>query len=272
MKAPDHGVSADRSRRREVALPALQAAILGDRRARTTRKACWSTTAIRGISTGRCSILPSYESHVRTDPAWCRILEYYCPGCGTLIEAEYLPPGHPPLHDIELDIDALEGAVERRSSPPQRATSLETGDVPCKPTSDGQGEHDMKRVSVDIGGTFTDCFVAWEGQYIEAKALTTHHNLALGFNEALAHAAANSAWRPRRVLVRGRFGAVRDDARHQRADRAQGPADRRARHGRLRARPSAVRGPRLRRGPARDSRRGRSRRSGARRTARADTD
>jgi hypothetical protein len=23
------------------------------------------------------------------------------------VEAEYLPPGHPPLHDIELDIDAL---------------------------------------------------------------------------------------------------------------------------------------------------------------------
>ena len=43
----------------------------------------------------------------------------------------------------------------------------------------------MKRISVDIGGTFTDCFVAWDGRYIQAKALTTHHNLALGFNEAL---------------------------------------------------------------------------------------
>ncbi|SHE93319.1 N-methylhydantoinase A [Lampropedia hyalina DSM 16112] len=43
----------------------------------------------------------------------------------------------------------------------------------------------MRRVSVDIGGTFTDCFVVWNGQYIETKALTTHHNLALGFNEAL---------------------------------------------------------------------------------------
>ena len=46
----------------------------------------------------------------------------------------------------------------------------------------------MKRVSVDIGGTFTDCFVAWSGKYVEGKALTTHHNLALGFNEALADA------------------------------------------------------------------------------------
>ncbi|MEN5278745.1 hydantoinase/oxoprolinase family protein [Brucella sp. TWI432] len=46
----------------------------------------------------------------------------------------------------------------------------------------------MKRVSVDIGGTFTDCFVVWGQQYIETKALTTHHNLAMGFNEALGKA------------------------------------------------------------------------------------
>ncbi|MDO8341502.1 MAG: hydantoinase/oxoprolinase N-terminal domain-containing protein, partial [Candidatus Woesebacteria bacterium] len=43
----------------------------------------------------------------------------------------------------------------------------------------------MKRVAVDIGGTFTDCFMVWDKHYIESKALTTHHNLALGFREAL---------------------------------------------------------------------------------------
>lgn len=41
------------------------------------------------------------------DPEWCRILEFYCPNCATMFEVEYLPPGHPPTHDIELDIDAL---------------------------------------------------------------------------------------------------------------------------------------------------------------------
>ena len=46
----------------------------------------------------------------------------------------------------------------------------------------------MKRISVDIGGTFTDCFFAWNEHYIESKALTTHHNLALGFNSALENA------------------------------------------------------------------------------------
>jgi len=43
----------------------------------------------------------------------------------------------------------------------------------------------MKRISVDIGGTFSDCFFVWDDIYVESKALTTHHNLALGFNEAL---------------------------------------------------------------------------------------
>ena len=41
------------------------------------------------------------------DPEWCRIVEVYCPGCGTMIENEYTPPGHPITIDIELDIDAL---------------------------------------------------------------------------------------------------------------------------------------------------------------------
>ena len=48
-----------------------------------------------------------YERTYSPDPEWCRILEYYCPQCGTLVEAEYLPPGYPPVHDIEFDIDAL---------------------------------------------------------------------------------------------------------------------------------------------------------------------
>ncbi len=48
-----------------------------------------------------------YARTYSPDPGWCRILEYYCPQCGTMIETEYLPPGHPPLRDIELDIDVL---------------------------------------------------------------------------------------------------------------------------------------------------------------------
>jgi acetophenone carboxylase len=42
----------------------------------------------------------SYTPH----PDWCAIVECYCPGCGVLFDTEYLPPGHPPTHDIEIDL------------------------------------------------------------------------------------------------------------------------------------------------------------------------
>ena len=41
------------------------------------------------------------------DPQWVRIVEFCCPGCGTQMETEYLPPGHPITHDIEIDLDRL---------------------------------------------------------------------------------------------------------------------------------------------------------------------
>ena len=50
---------------------------------------------------------PSAEFNFAPDPEWVRLIEIYCPGCGTLIENEYLPPGHPLTWDIQLDIDAL---------------------------------------------------------------------------------------------------------------------------------------------------------------------
>ena len=40
-------------------------------------------------------------------PDWCRIVEFYCPGCAVMFDVEYLPPGHPITHDIELDLDAI---------------------------------------------------------------------------------------------------------------------------------------------------------------------
>ncbi|TAK33945.1 MAG: acetophenone carboxylase [Chloroflexota bacterium] len=49
------------------------------------------------------------------DPEWCRLVEFYCPGCGVMVENEYLPPGHPLTRDIELDIDALKAKHGARS-------------------------------------------------------------------------------------------------------------------------------------------------------------
>src|SRR5213594_3515700 len=41
------------------------------------------------------------------DPHWCAIVEVYCPGCAVLLDTEYLPPGHPVTHDIEIDLASL---------------------------------------------------------------------------------------------------------------------------------------------------------------------
>jgi acetone carboxylase gamma subunit len=49
----------------------------------------------------------SYEFTFSPDPDWIRIIEYYCPNCGTMVEVDYLPPGHPLPHDLEFDIDAM---------------------------------------------------------------------------------------------------------------------------------------------------------------------
>ena len=60
------------------------------------------------------------------DPEWCRILEYYCPSCGTMIETEYTVPGHPPVMDIEFDIEAL----KRRAAQMRTVDGSPSADLP----------------------------------------------------------------------------------------------------------------------------------------------
>ncbi|MEQ8660158.1 MAG: acetone carboxylase subunit gamma [Gammaproteobacteria bacterium] len=45
------------------------------------------------------------------NPAWVRVLEFYCPGCGLQVESEYLPPGHPITHTTELDLDRIKARL-----------------------------------------------------------------------------------------------------------------------------------------------------------------
>ncbi|SMO90650.1 Acetone carboxylase gamma subunit [Thalassovita litoralis] len=56
----------------------------------------------------------SFDYTFAPDPELCVIYEFYCPGCGTMIETEYQVPGHMPVHDIELDIDALKAQWAKR--------------------------------------------------------------------------------------------------------------------------------------------------------------
>ncbi len=52
------------------------------------------------------------EWNFAPDPDLVLILEFYCPSCATMIENDYLPPGHPVVHDIDLDLDALKAKAE----------------------------------------------------------------------------------------------------------------------------------------------------------------
>jgi len=54
-----------------------------------------------------------YQQTFAPQPEWVRILEYYCPQCALLVEAEYLPPGHPPLDDMRFDLDSLRQIAAR---------------------------------------------------------------------------------------------------------------------------------------------------------------
>jgi acetophenone carboxylase len=52
------------------------------------------------------AILPEPYT-LTTQPGWGVFVEFYCPGCGTMIVNECLPPGYPPPNDILPDLAAL---------------------------------------------------------------------------------------------------------------------------------------------------------------------
>lgn len=64
------------------------------------------------------------------NPKWIRILEFYCPGCGTQLETEYLPPGHPITNTTEIDLDALKARLA--------AGELVIVDGHLQPTGEGE--------------------------------------------------------------------------------------------------------------------------------------
>ncbi|CAN0279688.1 unnamed protein product, partial [Chrysoparadoxa australica] len=65
------------------------------------------------------------------DADWVHVLEFYCPGCSRQIEVEYLPPGHPVTHDIEVDLDALKARLDNRE------IEIRDGKI-CRPGGDGE--------------------------------------------------------------------------------------------------------------------------------------
>ncbi len=77
-----------------------------------------------------------YEYTFSPDPGFCRIVEYYCPGCATQIEVEYLPPGHPPAVDMLIDIPALRRQWEERGCDAEEVHNYGPGDDAQKYTAE----------------------------------------------------------------------------------------------------------------------------------------
>ncbi len=49
------------------------------------------------------------------DPDFMRVVEFYCPECGAIMTVQYLPPGHPIVTEIELDIDKLKERAAKQT-------------------------------------------------------------------------------------------------------------------------------------------------------------
>lgn len=77
-----------------------------------------------------------YRFNFSPDPEVCAIYEFYCPDCGTMIEAEYAVPGHEPLHDMEFDIDALKEKWEGRGD------TVESTVIPEEPRKASRCAHE----------------------------------------------------------------------------------------------------------------------------------
>ena len=73
-----------------------------------------------------------YAKTFSPDPDWCAILEYYCPGCGTLVEAEYTVPGHPPVRDLEIDVDALKAQWSTRKEEKEHVAAGDASPPPLR--------------------------------------------------------------------------------------------------------------------------------------------
>ena len=73
-----------------------------------------------------------YAKTFSPDPEWCAILEYYCPGCGTLVEAEYTVPGHLPVRDLEIDVDALKVQWSKRKEEKEHVAAGDASPPPLR--------------------------------------------------------------------------------------------------------------------------------------------
>ncbi|CAB3393193.1 acetone carboxylase subunit gamma [Kyrpidia spormannii] len=67
----------------------------------------WKLSALVYVRDTEEKINEIYPNMLGCDPEWMHLREYICPGCGTLLEVEAVPPGYPVVFDFQPDIDTF---------------------------------------------------------------------------------------------------------------------------------------------------------------------
>jgi len=73
----------------------------------------WKEKALVYVRDTRESMNEIFPGPRACDVKKMNLREFYCPGCGELLEVEAVPPGYPILFDFQPDLDGLYGEWER---------------------------------------------------------------------------------------------------------------------------------------------------------------
>ena len=67
----------------------------------------WKLHALIYVRDTEEALSEIYPKLMAPDPRWQVLREYYCPGCGTLLEVEAPTPWYPVIHNWEPDIETF---------------------------------------------------------------------------------------------------------------------------------------------------------------------
>jgi len=67
----------------------------------------WKLIALINVRNTPQTIKEIYPYTGAPDPEYCEIREYFCPGCGNLLQVETVPAGYPVVFDFLPDLDSF---------------------------------------------------------------------------------------------------------------------------------------------------------------------
>jgi acetone carboxylase, gamma subunit len=65
----------------------------------------WKANAVMYVRDTEESMEEVFRGPRKCDPSWMVLREFYCPGCGAMLEVEAVPPGYPFVFDFLPTLD-----------------------------------------------------------------------------------------------------------------------------------------------------------------------